>query len=687
MIRVRDLIGEENVDYYIQKRKDAPLSPKVSVLMPTYCRGDNGLLKRAIESVLNQTFRDFELIVIDDGSTDMTRQLIGHLMKKEPRLIYIRNHHNSGLPSVKVMQGFQIASAEYIAYQFDDDQWYPDALETMYEAIQSEPVNTFAYAACDYIKVMEDKKLVLGDKKVGRNEIFRVNSIPNNTVIHHRELFDRYGAYDPHLFLRRLTDWDLWKRWMDSGAKVKKIDRVLSIVEEQRSGSLYATFDSDIALTRIIGALPVHERNPMLTPQNYLNYEIDDLSLIQEESLRNELYCRKIKPYYEIHAPLVRRLRLRKLIEGEGKPTLMIIKKNHRIEKDRMTEKLLRESNPYFHTFYMQAEHLLLDSFAIECADACVIVGESSDLSHEALKYISQKPYIQIQEESKLTEEIYQQILRQIRSVAGEWREREASRSVADEKTIDQIRTELKSPKQRKAFTEEEIDHLAQKNRIIEEQDAKIQRLNHQLSSLMGYAHQGDDIVSSGAVDVSELCDEYDRLRFDKKTKFIRHITKADYEGNRLYREIIREFGQEKMVKSGYYAGFSSYLSEQGEELSYPLYIEGDFPECFHIYATNYNTAAKVIVATLQLISKENEIIAELPLRGIDIRHKEPTTLRLPKIRVGAGRYRLRLKPESHSHSCGISLLEWKIRAFTGKIKDKRLCSDIETNSTKKCSK
>ena len=81
MLFVRDYLGDQS----IQRRQDAPSDPIVSVILPTYSRNQNGLLKRAIDSILSQTFTNFELIVMDDGSRDGSSDLIGEYLARQSR--------------------------------------------------------------------------------------------------------------------------------------------------------------------------------------------------------------------------------------------------------------------------------------------------------------------------------------------------------------------------------------------------------------------------------------------------------------------------------------------------------------------------------------------------------------------------------------------------------------------------
>ena len=94
--------------------------PEVSVIISTYNRVH--MLQRAITSVLNQGFRDFELIVVDDGSQGATREVVADFQAKDARITYIYQQ-NSGSPVLPKNTGIKQARGEYIAFLDDDDMW------------------------------------------------------------------------------------------------------------------------------------------------------------------------------------------------------------------------------------------------------------------------------------------------------------------------------------------------------------------------------------------------------------------------------------------------------------------------------------------------------------------------------------------------------------------------------------
>ncbi|HSP96150.1 MAG TPA: glycosyltransferase [Candidatus Dormibacteraeota bacterium] len=101
-----------------------PSAPTVSIVLPTYQRGE--LIGRAIRSVLVQTFADFELVVVDDGSTDDTVAEVSRF--SDPRLRYLRCDVNRGAAAAR-NAGIQQTAAPFLAFQDSDDEWLPNKLE------------------------------------------------------------------------------------------------------------------------------------------------------------------------------------------------------------------------------------------------------------------------------------------------------------------------------------------------------------------------------------------------------------------------------------------------------------------------------------------------------------------------------------------------------------------------------
>ena len=102
------------------------INPTVSVIIPEYNRSK--LLSLAIESALNQTYQDLEIIVIDDGSTDNTKEVVEGFIKQDSRVKYIQHENNKGASAAR-NTGIMSAKGEYIAFLDSDCQWMPEKIE------------------------------------------------------------------------------------------------------------------------------------------------------------------------------------------------------------------------------------------------------------------------------------------------------------------------------------------------------------------------------------------------------------------------------------------------------------------------------------------------------------------------------------------------------------------------------
>ena len=106
--------------------------PEVSVIIPTYNRAK--IVTKAIDSVLAQTYKDFEIVVVDDGSIDNTKEVIHNFKNRVIR--YTRNRENRGQAYAR-NKGVKIAKGEYIAFLDSDDFWLPNKLALLLRHLSS----------------------------------------------------------------------------------------------------------------------------------------------------------------------------------------------------------------------------------------------------------------------------------------------------------------------------------------------------------------------------------------------------------------------------------------------------------------------------------------------------------------------------------------------------------------------
>ncbi|WP_181586742.1 glycosyltransferase [Paenibacillus taichungensis] len=201
-------------------------NPLVSIVMPTYSRMAEGFLKRCIESVLSQTYKNFEFIIIDDGSSDGSQDLITQFASKDNRIVYIRHDINCGLPAVRTNEGILKARGDYVAFIFDDNIWDPLFLEVLLDAMNSKPADV-QYSITN-MKVNDEQYFLLGEWPLTFEILYHLNTIPNGSVLCKRSFFEKYGLYDSHIGMRRLCDWDLWFRAKSLGASFNFVNKILS---------------------------------------------------------------------------------------------------------------------------------------------------------------------------------------------------------------------------------------------------------------------------------------------------------------------------------------------------------------------------------------------------------------------------------------------------------------------------
>lgn len=120
--------------------------PEISVLMPTY--NQSAFISRALESLINQSFRNWELIIVNDGCTDDTEKIVNEFLSDE-RIIYLRNFHNEGLGN-SLNKALTIARGSFIAYLPSDDVYFESHLETLYTTLRTNPDSVLAYSGTRY---------------------------------------------------------------------------------------------------------------------------------------------------------------------------------------------------------------------------------------------------------------------------------------------------------------------------------------------------------------------------------------------------------------------------------------------------------------------------------------------------------------------------------------------------------
>jgi glycosyltransferase involved in cell wall biosynthesis len=179
-------------------------SPAVSIVLPTRDRA--GFIGDAIASVQAQSFTDWELIIVDDGSLDATSVVVTAFLT-DRRVRYI-TQDRSGHAAAR-NSGLRLSRGALIAYLDSDNLWYPHFLDAAVAVLAALPEVDCVYGALATEAHPQALRTILFDA-FDRDRLLRANFIDLNTVVHRWLLTERYGGFDEAL--NRLVDWDLLLR-------------------------------------------------------------------------------------------------------------------------------------------------------------------------------------------------------------------------------------------------------------------------------------------------------------------------------------------------------------------------------------------------------------------------------------------------------------------------------------------
>lgn len=190
------------------------MTPRISVVMSVY--NSEAHVAESIETVLAQTYRDFEFLIIDDGSTDRSPDILQQYASQDSR-IRIVTQQNSGLTQALV-RGCELAQGELIARQDDDDRSHPERFQRQIQFLDAHPAVGFVGCATRYIGplgeflevVTRDSDPIEASRKLQQE---RCGPPAHGGVMFRREVYQRAGGYRPQFYLGQ--DSDLWLRMIE----------------------------------------------------------------------------------------------------------------------------------------------------------------------------------------------------------------------------------------------------------------------------------------------------------------------------------------------------------------------------------------------------------------------------------------------------------------------------------------
>ncbi|HXZ94924.1 MAG TPA: glycosyltransferase, partial [Dehalococcoidia bacterium] len=259
----------------------ADTDTSLSVIIPTYNRAET--VGRAIQSVLDQTYQDFEIVVVDDGSKDNTEEVVKSFNDK--RVKYIKHERNEGVAAAR-NTGIKATRRKYIAFQDSDDEWLPEKLEKQMVCFRTASSNIgVVYTA--FLRVEGDKKTYVPSPEVIQKEgdiydsLLRGNFVATPAAVVKRECFAKVGMFDEDIPC--LEDWELWLR-ISKHYHFRCIDEPLVIAYSATAGSLIANQDAvargyELVFKKYYGG--IKKKGRRLLASYYINVG-DSLSLSGE---------------------------------------------------------------------------------------------------------------------------------------------------------------------------------------------------------------------------------------------------------------------------------------------------------------------------------------------------------------------------------------------------------------------
>ncbi|MCG2430488.1 glycosyltransferase family 2 protein [Aequorivita xiaoshiensis] len=271
-------------------------SPLVSVIIPTYNRAH--LIGETLDSVLAQTYQNWECIVVDDGSTDGTDELMADYMAKDARFQY---HHRpkDRLPGGNAARnyGFEMSKGEYIQWFDSDDLMMPEKIELKINWLLDKKVD---FVVCEGAEITDKKNLSYVKKwKLFETDSALLEHIKGNLVYGtNGPLFNKQYLIKTALFdeeLRISQEWEFFSRLLISSPKVGIINIVLYLYRNEADGKRSKTtkfklVNKAIAISKIVDLYsekPINDTSKDFEVRKYLfNY----IKLYIKRCLKHKLY-------------------------------------------------------------------------------------------------------------------------------------------------------------------------------------------------------------------------------------------------------------------------------------------------------------------------------------------------------------------------------------------------------------
>jgi hypothetical protein len=290
-VLVRELIAET---IWLPSGDYANTTPRLSVLMPVFRGRREGLFARAAASILDQSLRDLELIIIDDGSVDGTADDIDALMARDPRVSCLRHPHNIGLPAISEYEAFTRARGAFFAFAFEDFVFADESLAGLLGAAESDPFSA-VHGYAEWVDG-EGRLHYYGKDVVDYLRLRYYNFLANSSFIVPRAILEEVGLYDPHIAATRLNDWDLWRRILFKFP----IRQVPILVGRENGVSLGESLGNTYPLYQeVIQEYFNNPRDEKLRASRFVDYDVWDIP--PDSSAALTIYILTMRRFFAMH--------------------------------------------------------------------------------------------------------------------------------------------------------------------------------------------------------------------------------------------------------------------------------------------------------------------------------------------------------------------------------------------------
>jgi len=220
--------------------------PVLSIIMGTY--NSEKYISEAVDSILKQTFTDFEFIIVDDGSVDKTASILKNFCQKDSRIKVLWQKENIGLAR-SLNRALNIAKGKYIARMDADDIALKERLEREIEFLEKNEDYSIVGTGCYFLnskgEIFGEKIFPIYDKDI-KKELLKGNAFLHSSVMIKREIMAKFGGYDEKFKFSQ--DYDLWLRMMNhckmhnlpEKLMVKRFHYRCLTIEKKKEQSKYA---------------------------------------------------------------------------------------------------------------------------------------------------------------------------------------------------------------------------------------------------------------------------------------------------------------------------------------------------------------------------------------------------------------------------------------------------------------